>query len=71
VGCTTGPVLKTGWATGPVPLLGERNGRGDLRAGVSAEPGLTRRPACKPSVSPLYELRKTAFGFRKTAPLRD
>ena len=30
MGCTTGPILKTGWATGPVPLRGQRTEQAEL-----------------------------------------
>jgi hypothetical protein len=43
VGCTTAPVLKTGWATGPMPLRGERSAQA-----VSAP---YTRPACTASSS--------------------
>src|SRR5205085_4401214 len=42
-GCQTCPVLKTGWATGPVPLRGERSSA--LPSGGAPEHALVADPA--------------------------
>ena len=61
MGCTTGPILKTGWATGPVPLRGQ-----PTDAGVAA---LGREAPLQGSSREGHPLPRMPFCANETAPI--